>query len=469
MTNDDYAVENQIMPTPTAANRAEGKPASEETAPDVMNVLVVDDEENILRSLKRLLRQEEVSVTITDSPAEALDLIKQQEFALVLSDQRMPDMQGSQLLEKVCELSPHTGRIVLTGYADTQAAVDAINCGKVDRYLSKPWDDDQLRLVVRDAVKQYKLAAHNKKLQAQVMKQLVELRMLNSRLDKKVVAQTEEATTLNTKLEDSFKASVQVMANLCEMHSSLLGSHAKRVSQLSQSVAETLGVTDEETLFQIEVAAMLHDIGKIGMPAGLLEKPEGMMTTMEQELLKSHVEQGEAILRTMPNLEEAALYVRHHHERFDGMGYPDKLKGEPIPLGARIIACVDAYDKLLNPRQGFESASAEKALKNLQNRCPDEFDPVIVEALRRCILANGTPTAQTVEMEIQPQDLRTGMVLSRDLVTVRNKTLLLPKDTVIDAMQVVRLSKFLAVDPPAGGVFVYRQQAAVDSEDLVAS
>src|SRR5690606_3572118 len=174
-----------------------------------------------------------------------------------------------------------------------------------------------------------------------------ELKELNENLKQKVMERTWEVLRLNQKLERSFMGAVQAMARLGEMHSRFIGSHANRLAMMSKEIATQLGVSGKD-LMQIEVAATLHDIGKTLINPLILKKPEHALTDDERMILREHPVQGEAIVRMVPNNEDAAGYVRHHHERFDGKGYPDGRIATEIPLGSRIIAVANAYDKLLN-------------------------------------------------------------------------------------------------------------------------
>jgi response regulator RpfG family c-di-GMP phosphodiesterase len=419
-------------------------------------ILLVDDEANVLRALQRVLRREPFEVVATTFPEEAIQKVSEETFSVVVSDQRMPQMEGVQVLEKVREISPDTVRIMLTGYADIQAAVDAINRGAVFRFLAKPWDEEGFRSVIRDAVSYYELVAENKRLHTLTQKQNVELKDLNENLEKKVVERTQEISRLNRQLEKSFMGSVQVLAELAELHSTVIGSHAKRVAGLAKAIAQEMGLSDR-ALFEIEVGAALHDIGKVGVPEDILTQPQETLSRRALEVLRSHVTKGEAIVRMVPNLGEADIFVRHHHEHFDGTGYPDRLRSRDIPLGARIIAAADAYDKVLNARTHFESATPEQALGFVRRHCPGWFDPEVVAALVTCIEEERIST-EASEVEVRIRDMKQGMILSRDLKTARG-VLLLPENQEIREQHLTRIRNYQETDPVVDAVYVYRKQS----------
>lgn len=418
-------------------------------------VLFVDDESNILQSVRRIMRKVDVKVETTTSPEEAIDLVQSRAYAVVVSDQRMPGMGGVELLEHVRTLSPDTVRIILTGYADVQASVDAINKGAVYRYLNKPWEDDDLRNCIKQGVDQYLLIQENRRLQELTERQNDELRDLNENLKQKVMDRTWEVLRLNQKLERSFMGAVEAMARLGEMHSRVLGSHAKRVAMLSTEIAKQVGVSGKD-LLQIEVAATLHDIGKMLVDTTILKKQEDRLASDEQAALREHPAQGEAIVRMVPNNQDAARFVRHHHERFDGRGYPDGQVATEIPLGSRIIAVANAYDKLLNARHSFTNTTPFQACQLVEDRSGSEFDPAVVEALHAVVRKIEGEVESGYEIELGLKDLIPGMVLSRDLKADDGR-LLAQKNHAIESAQIDALRRLDAKEPIMQGIFVYRK------------
>ena len=196
-------------------------------------VIFIDDEPQILKAFVRLFRKDDIDLFTTTSPEEVCDLVQTETVALIVSDQRMPEMEGTKLLEHVRDLSPATIRIILTGYADKEAAIEAINQGSVYRFLTKPWNDDELRNEVKRAIDEYTLRQENRRLQELTLSQNEELRDLNQNLELKVKERTEKVTLLNQQLKQGFIGSIRAMAQLGEMHSSDLGEHAKRVTVIT--------------------------------------------------------------------------------------------------------------------------------------------------------------------------------------------------------------------------------------------
>ena len=420
---------------------------------ELPKVLIVDDEGDILRSLRRLLRKQ-FEITTTTLPDEALQHLAEGEYAIVLSDQRMPTMEGTALMAKAREVSPDTVRIILTGYADINAAMDAINRGHVYRFLQKPWNDADLLATLCQAADHFVLAQENKRLRGLTKAQNEKLKTFNRSMQAKVVERTRQVTQLNEELSNTLRETMQVLARLAEIHSPVLGNHAQRVARLSIEVGKQMGLSNEE-LYQLEVAATLHDIGKIGMTPDLLRKHYSVLSGKERAILVTHAVTGAALVRMIPNLEEAALFIRHHHERFEGKGFPDRLFGRRIPLGARIIAAVNVYDNALNNRIAFNHATPTKARKYVQDCAPQELDPEVVAVLIAILgEEEHEPKQEEIDIEVDVKDLQPGMVLSKNLHNAQG-TLVLPRETKIDEIQLFRLLKHQQTTP-VEGIYVYR-------------
>lgn len=470
-------------------------------------VIFIDDEPHILKAFIRLFRKDDIDICTTTSPTEVCELVQNDTFALIVSDQRMPEIEGTGLLEQVRAISPHTVRIILTGYADKDAAIQAINQGSVYRFLTKPWDDDELRNEVKRAIEEYSLRQENRRLQELTQSQNNELRDLNQNLELKVKERTEKVTLLNQQLKQGFIGSIRAMAQLGEMHSSDLGEHAKRVTVMTGQIAKQLGF-ELDHLFQINSAALLHDIGKIELPENLLSKAYDKLIPVEQRMVQNHVLLGEKIAQMVPSLEKAALLIRHHHERFNGTGYPDGLKGEEIPLGSRIICVADFYDHMLNSRSNGHAKSPEAILESISRLSGTWFDPQVVAALQQylfpteqeSVLVNHfnqqtvrnphqkaqpqkTKSVQqrtrenpplhdaidvTVEPDrrVRPYELMLGMSLSRDLYS-NNGGLLLPRGTVLSQKHLESLKSLALANPISDRIFVNSQIATNKKKTVV--
>jgi putative nucleotidyltransferase with HDIG domain len=351
-------------------------------------------------------------------------------------------------------------RILLTGYADVNAAVDAINRGGAFRYLHKPWVDEDLVQTVTGALQQYWLIKENKRLNSLVKKQNEELKKWNSELEQIVQEQTielklryEEERRFSKRLRKNFKKSIKAFSGLMELRDKRIRSHSRNVAEIAGNVAKRLELSQEER-DTLVVAALLHDIGKIGIPDVMLHVEEYRMNNEEREEYIKHPVRGQAALDNIEELRDAGLAIRHHHESYDGSGFPDGIKGNNIPLAARIVAIIDAYDKELRKFEG--SAGIEVVSKHVKRKAETAFDPtltpLVVEECRKYYKQH-LPVSDRIEMELDPKELHEGMVLSRDVFSGTG-ILLLGKDTVLNITNIEILKRYYKLDPSSHGVFV---------------
>ncbi len=431
------------------------------SSPEKGKILFVDDEENILRSLQRLFMDEEVEVFTAPSGAKGLEILAREAgVGVIVSDQRMPEMTGVDFLEKSKTISPQSIRILLTGYADVNAAIDAINRGGTFRYLNKPWNDDELVQAVKGALQMYRLLAENKRLAAIVKKQNAELKKWNTELETIVQEQTIELQksynslrAINNKLRANFKNTIVAFSGLIELRDKRMRTHSRNVAEVAANVAKQLGMEGEQRE-AVMVAALLHDIGKIGIPDLMLARDAEEMNFAEREEYLQHPVRGQATIDRIEELREVGLIIRSHHENYDGSGFPDGLKKADIPLGARIITLVDYIDKKIrkaNWATGFEVMRKEVDLQK-----GTLFDPKLIPVVfeqAEPFYKKIRPKTDHIEIELLPNDLQEGMEASRDVFSGTG-ILLLTKGTVLAKPSIMLLKRYYELDPAKQGVFV---------------
>ena len=431
------------------------------SSPEKGKILFVDDEENILRSLQRLFMDEEVEVFTASSGTKGLEILTREAgVGVVVSDQRMPEMTGVDFLEKSKAISPQSIRILLTGYADVNAAIDAINRGGTFRYLNKPWNDDELVQAVMGALQMYRLFAENKRLAAIVKKQNAELKKWNTELEGIVQEQTMElqksydsVRAINSRLRANFKNTIVAFSGLIELRDKRMRAHSRNVAEVSVNVAKQLGL-EGEARETVMVAALLHDIGKIGIPDLMLAREAEQMNFAEREEYLQHPVRGQAAIDRIEELREAGLIIRSHHEYYNGSGFPDGLKKGEIPLGARIITLADYIDKKM--RKSMGATGFEALRKEVELEKGTLFDPKLVPvALGQAEEFYKKIRARTdhIEIELLPADLQEGMEASRDVFSGTG-ILLLTKGTVLAKPSIMLLKRYYGLDPPNQGVFV---------------
>lgn len=407
-------------------------------------LLLVDDEANILASLRRLLRPTGYTIHTAESGAAGLTILERERVDLVISDMRMPEMTGAQFLEQVRNRWPETMRILLTGYADVSSTIDAINRGEIFRYVSKPWDDDQLKLTIRDALESSRLRAENARLLALTRAQNAELAQLNTGLEQKVAERTAEIQQVNgflnlanERLKQNFLVSIKMFSGLMELRGPTMVGHSRRVADLARKLARRLEVPAKEQQ-DIFVAALLHDIGKIGFSDSLLACPVSRMNGEDLGIYRRHPIAGEAALMPLAELKEAAHIIRSHHERYDGQGYPDGLQGNFIPLGARILAVANDYDGLQIGTLTEKRMSPDGARALLAQGRGKRYDPRVLDAFFD--LFGDAVQEVAAEKAVAASELQPGMVLARDFVD-REGVLLLASDFILDALLVKQIQQ----------------------------
>lgn len=434
-------------------------------------LLFVDDEESITKALRRLFRKEEYDIYTAASGQEGLDRLREvgKPFSLIISDQRMPEMNGAEFLEKAKGIFPQAIRILLTGYSDMDAMVDAINKGGIHRYFTKPWNDDDLLLQVRQSLEQYELVLENRRLLVLTRKQNKELKGLNDRLEEKVAERTrevveknEELSLLNRQLESSLYNTVRAFASLVEMLTPVLAGHGRRVGAVSREIAQELGLPEKEAN-EIEIAGLLHDIGKLGFPEKLLAYRQKTWTDQDKARFQKHPEQGEAAVQFIDKLDHVGMLIRHHHEQYDGHGYPDSLADEQIPMGSRIIAAADAYDRIVklkvvdddtlkkasegNPvthKNLSEEVLQKAAMLHLRDQAFVLYDPDVVKKFLDMLKTEGIRYGR--EKELSLEQLESGMVLSESIHTSSGR-FLLSKNTTLTNDFIAKLKSIHFIEP----------------------
>jgi response regulator RpfG family c-di-GMP phosphodiesterase len=393
-------------------------------------VLCVDDEPNILSSLRRLFRGKGFDIRTAESAAAGLAMLEQEAADLVISDMRMPEMDGARFLEQVRLRWPDSIRLLLTGHSDIAAIIDAINRGEIYRYITKPWDDDDILLIVRQALEHRALGLEKNRLEALTSRQNEELKVLNASLEAKVDLRTREISvtneslhSANEKLKASFVASIKAFSHLIEMRAGYLAGHSRRVADLARRLAQKLEL-DSVQVQEIFIAGLLHEIGKLGFSDELLGTPVAVMKPNQLEAYRKHPVHAEQVLAAIPDLKGTANIIGTQLEHFDGTGVPSRLAGEAIPIGARILSLASDYDNMQIGALTQRRLSAEEARSIVVQSSEKLYDPNVVAALGELLGAaareaerNAAEPQVVQETPINTSNLHAGMVLSRNLIS----------------------------------------------------
>jgi response regulator RpfG family c-di-GMP phosphodiesterase len=414
-------------------------------------ILFVDDEKNILSSLKRLFRPLIDKILIAESGAEALDILNTEPVDVIVSDMRMPEMDGAQFLEQAAKKYPDTIRILLTGYADITSTIDAVNKGSIYRYISKPWEDNDIRLTVQHALRGKFLEKEKNRLQALTESQNIELKELNQGLEERVKARTEEVRqtmgqlqVAHTSLKKNYVTTIKVFSNIIELREGEENTTTHNVTDLAHKIAKKVGMSDDDAQ-QVIFASLLRNIGKIGFSDQLNKKSFNSLSNEEKNKIIKHPVIGQGILMSLDYLQNASSLIRHQYERYDGQGYPDKLKGKDIPLGSRVISLASDYYGQQSGLLSSQRLSATETLEYIKRNRGIRYDSKLVDVLFEILGVTDTTTVEVKEEKIKELKLNTlklidGMVLSRDLA-MKNGVVLLAKGQMLDNGLILRIRK----------------------------
>jgi response regulator RpfG family c-di-GMP phosphodiesterase len=352
-------------------------------------VLFVDDEVNILKALQRLLRTEDMNVLCATRAAEALELLDKHPTQVVVTDQRMPEMSGVDFLAHVRERQPDVVRMMLTGYTEMKVAVDAINRGEIYRLITKPWNDDELRATLRQAFDHADLKAEIKRLNQVTREQNFKLQDMNRNLEGKVRDRTKQLAEKHQQLRTAYVQTIRALSEAVDAKDAYTRGHSERVGVYASKIAREMNFP-KDVIERVYIAGLLHDVGKIGVRDAVITKPE-RLTPEEYLEIKAHPEIGYRILEPVEFLRDVAPCVRHHHEWYDGSdrGYPDRLRGDQIPLPSRIILVADTVEAMTSDRPYRKALSLEAVISEIHKFSGTQFDPKVTEPFLRLIEREG--------------------------------------------------------------------------------
>ncbi len=325
-------------------------------------ILVVDDEEAIREVVSTLLEAQGYQCAVVGNGRAALEHLEKNSLDLVLSDMVMPEMDGLRLLEWLRARDQDIPVIMVTAMHDLSTALEAIRRGAYD-YILKPFEKDQLFLSVRRALQHRRLVLENRHYQRN--------------LEKLVEERTAQLTRALGELEQSYDYTLEALGGALDLKDAETEGHCQRVTAFTISIAKEMNL-DPALLPNIARAAFLHDIGKMAIPDNILRKP-GPLTDEERQIMRRHCEIGHSVLIRIPFLREAAEIVLAHQEYYDGTGYPRGLRGEDVPLGARIFAVADTLDAMISDRPYRRALPLSHARKEIERCAGTQFDPTVVK------------------------------------------------------------------------------------------
>jgi response regulator RpfG family c-di-GMP phosphodiesterase len=360
-------------------------------------ILFVDDEENILSAFRREFRKEFEIDTATDAEEGLRTVAARGPFAVIVSDFRMPKADGNRFLAAVKKIAPDSVRVMLTGHADVNMAMQAVNEGSVFRFLTKPCPSDTLGKVLTDAIQQYRLVTAEREL-----------------------------------LENTLRGSIKVLTELLGLVNPEAFGRCSRIRDRVRKIAEQMKLPN---LWQLETAALLSQIGCVIFPEDVLKRwyRNEQLTQEESQLFTMHPEVGSGLIANIPRMEEIAEIIKYQEKHFDGTGFPlESRSGSTTPIGAKILKVALDLDVL-----EAAGVSPEEALRTLRER-KGWYDPRILAALETILLG---PRTKIEIRHIGLTDLAVGMVLGEDLLS-ENDLVLMAKGQEVNLAMLVRLRQF---------------------------
>jgi response regulator RpfG family c-di-GMP phosphodiesterase len=401
-----------------------------------MTVLCVDDELNILKSMKRLLYKQDYQLLLAENGAQALELMLKHDVHLIISDMKMPAMSGAQLLENVAVSHPDTYRILLTGYSDIQSTINAVNKGKIHRYLQKPWDNQEILDSIEEGLEKVRLKHENIALQKLIKKQNHVLKEVNQTLEDKVQLRTKQIHLAMHRIERNNSATQKVLYNLISINPNLNGGFANSVSLLSNRIAEHL-LLSKQDIDDVTYAALLCEIGLLGLDTSIYSQPFSKLNFNQQQEYVAQTKIAQLVLGPAVHLQTVSDIITSQFEWHNGSG-ANKLGNSQIPMGAKIISVARDFWRYSLGRITPDCMNENEVLMEMKKYTGTRYDPEVLNVL----LSNSNIISdEFIEKPIPANALKPGMVLKYNLFNNAH-ILVLPEGHVFSEATIAKLIQF---------------------------
>ena len=399
-------------------------------------VLCVDDEQNILRAIKRALFSLDVDLTLVDSGEKALAVMKDKTIHVVISDMKMPGMTGAELLEQVAAHYPDTFRVVLTGFADIDATIKAVNQGRIHRYLQKPWDNQELINTIEEGLERIKLKDENTRLQKLTKLQNAKLKEVNNSLEQVVQKRTKQIKAALRRIEQRNGALEQVLFNVISINPDIDGRFAIEVSELATKLANLLECSKEETNV-IRYACLIGEFGLLGLKPEHYRPAFNKLSYQQQKNYLSQTKLAKTILAPAEHLREVSDILEYQFEYYNGAGLY-KLVATQIPIGARILAVARDYWRMVSGRITGQPMTPIEARVELKKHRNTRYDGNVLDIL---LNTKDIDKPSYIENRLSTEELKPGMVLSKNLYN-ESHILLLPEGHVFTDATIAKLAQY---------------------------
>lgn len=399
-------------------------------------VLFVDDEPNILRALKRALFKMNMTMLLADSGKKALELLEGNTVHVVVSDMKMPSMSGAELLEQVAQLYPDTFRIVLTGFADIDSTIKAVNQGKIHRYLQKPWDNQELMNTLEEGLERVKLKDENARLQKLTRLQNKKLKDINSNLEQTVIKRTKQIKLAFHRIEKHNLALEQVLFNVISINPDIDGKFAIEVSELATLLAERAELPADEVK-RVRYASLIGELGCLGLTPADYTSPFSKMNYEQQKNFLSQTRQAAMILAPAQHMLPISDIIEFQFEHYNGSGLYHKVANE-IPIGARILAISRDYWRCITGRMIEKQMTPTEAKQELKKYRNSRYDATFLDILLESTEV-GMP--KHIDNTFSASDLKPGMILAANLYN-ESHILILPEGHVFNESTIAKMRSY---------------------------
>lgn len=424
-------------------------------------VLLVDDDSAILSALQRVLKRTGYRLFVASTPTDALEILTREDIDAVVSDMRMPVMDGAELLQRVRRNWPNISRVLMTGQSDIEQTIRAINEGGVHHYVSKPWQDDELRAVVEQALERSLLYRENERLMAITQSQNARLTELAQKLDARVKDRSHELRETNARLErtnaslkKAYRSTIKVLSSVIQMQPGITRGVSQQVAEVAYAIA-TVGELPKRDRVYIYFAAQLYELGKLALDSELNVADLATLSADQYKAYQQYPLLGELALEGVDYLQDVARYIATHRESWDGHGYPAGLSGYKIPVGGRILRVACDYVEHVRTLGNLTPKSRPRhAMVHLRTGDGTAYDSEVLNWLERYLERMKRNEALEDEVAIMVRQLMPGMILSRDFYTSHG-VLMLAKEHMLSEKNIDHLVELQRMERADISVWVY--------------
>lgn len=427
-------------------------------------ILLFSEDEKVIRTLEKLFLKSKVVFKLVRSVEKGINTLGTDDFGLVLWDLRFFMKNSKPLWEIFKERSPGTIHVGLVSTGTGKYIKATLKEGGLHNYIDISWDEEYIQYAIWQGLSQYHLVQNNRCLIDEVRKKQLRLKQVNADIEQKMGNLIKDFDEKRKSLAYENEMLIHQRTRIFEVFSMLtdinneVSNHSRNVAALSALIAEALGL-DRQEIHKIEQAALLHDIGKMNISLAVLKKNKSQLNVEEEQMVRSHVIRGQLLAELMGCSKEIAKIIRHHHEWYDGNGYPDGLKGDAIPIASRIIAVADTIENMTNANTPWNTFSLRRALWLIESKSSIIYDSKVFKSLLRVVnrwAQDVIGNADCQEEIVSLQDLKEGIRVSRDVISGTG-ILFITRGTMLTLKNIDKLNYLNSIDPLKTDVYICKE------------